>query len=99
MNALADCKFGYVEQDGDRYCHEHGSFQECWHENRSHCPRYVAMCAEAAAERRRVKSETSSSHVDSAPCDEDAPSALSRDTAAAEGVSKLPAPDAGGDSE
>ena len=38
-----------------------------------------------------------SSHADVAPCDEDAPSALSRDTATAEGVSKLPA-DAGGSS-
>ena len=39
-----------------------------------------------------------SPQADVAPCGEDAPSALSRDTATAEGVSKLPAPDAGGSS-
>lgn len=33
------CKFGPVEYDGARYCHEHGSFQERWHQNRSYCPR------------------------------------------------------------
>lgn len=50
MSALADCKFGPVEYDGARYCHEHGSFQECWHEIRNYCPRYVAL----SAERRRA---------------------------------------------
>ncbi len=40
---------------------------------------------------------SSSPQADVAPCGEDAPSALSRDTATAEGVSKLPA-DAGGSS-
>ena len=43
-------------------------------------------------------SNSSSPQADVAPCGEDAPSALSRDTATAEGVPKLPA-EAGGDSE
>lgn len=41
---------------------------------------------------------SSSPQADFAPCGEATPSALSRDTATAEGVSKLPAPDAGGSS-
>lgn len=94
MSELSDCKFGPVEYDGARYCHEHCSFQEVWHEIRSYCPGYVQL----ARERRRAQLESSSPQADSAPCDEDAPSALSRDTATAEGVSKLPAPDAGGSS-
>lgn len=45
----------------------------------------------------RGEMKVSSPQADVAPCGEDAPSALSRDTATAEGVSKLPA-DAGGSS-
>lgn len=25
--AVVPCRFGYVEYDGDQYCHEHGGFR------------------------------------------------------------------------
>ncbi|MGW5518468.1 hypothetical protein [Nocardia africana] len=66
---------------------------------------YEATREKVALVRRELRagfrdrvSNPSSPRADFAPRGEATPSALSRDTATAEGVSKLPAPDAGGSS-
>ncbi len=85
MSGISDCKFGPIEYDGARYCHEHCSFMEVWHEIRNYCPKAVELI------RACRRANSSSPQADSAPRGEDTPSALSRDTATAEGVPKLPA--------
>lgn len=38
MSAEVACRFGYVEYDGDQYCHEHSGFRSRWG-GRSVCDR------------------------------------------------------------
>lgn len=38
-DSIAPCRFGYVEYDGDRYCHEHGGFAAFYGPHPNRCDR------------------------------------------------------------